>query len=380
MKIAIINLTSGGMSEGYRKYLKNILPRMAANNIVEGVLCATPSTIDIQNCFNFMPKVNFITCKSFNFIYYAPEYELKKALEKFSPGVIFIPVERYFKFDKVPIVNMIQNMEPFAEVIYEKSFYNTCRLNIQRIIAKRAVEKSDRVIAISKYVKGFLLNKWNISEDKIGLVYHGIELPQLKEYIRPKNIPKDWDGNFLFTAGSIRPARGLEDILEAMKHLILEKVDIKGLIIAGENELKMLPYRKKLEEWIKRNNLSLKIYWTGKLSEKEMSWCYTNCKIFVMTSRVESFGMIAGGAMTHGCVCISADSPCLPEIFGEAAVFYPHNKVEFLAETIRSVSEWDNYQREEASKKARKRAAEFSWDITVERLLKELKKTIESLS
>lgn len=46
MKIAIINLTGGGMSGGYRKYLKDILPRMAASNIVEEILCATPSTID----------------------------------------------------------------------------------------------------------------------------------------------------------------------------------------------------------------------------------------------------------------------------------------------------------------------------------------------
>ncbi len=380
MKIAIINLTAGGMSGGYQKYLENVLPRMAVNDNIEEILCATPSTVDIQSWFSFLPKVNFITCKPFNFIYYSPEHELKKALEMFSPDVIFIPVERYFKFDKVPIVNMIQNMEPFAESIDGNSFTNKCRLYIQRLVAKRAMKKSDRVIAISKYVRKFLSNTWGISEGKIGLVYHGIELPQLKEYIRPKNIPKDWEGNFLFTAGSIRPARGLEDIIGAIKHLVLEEENIKGLVIAGQVESRMVSYRKKLEEWIKMNNLSSYIYWADKLSEKEMNWCYRNCKIFVMTSRVESFGMIAGEAMTHGCVCISSDSPCLPEIFGNAAVFYPHNKVELLAETVKFVSEWDNHRCREASKKVRKRAAEFSWDITVERLLTEFKKAIESFN
>lgn len=52
----------------------------------------------------------------------------------------------------------------------------------------------------------------------------------------------------MFSAGSIRPARGLEDILGAMKYLILEKVNVKGLVIAGETELRMVSYRKKLEE------------------------------------------------------------------------------------------------------------------------------------
>ena len=380
MKIAIINLTGGGISGGYRKYLRNVIPRMASLSDIEAILCASPKSINVQDWFGFLPRVNFIACKPFNFLYYTPEQELKKALEMFSPDIIFIPVERYFKFDGVPVVNMIQNMEPFTENIDGYSFTDKCRLYIQRLVAKRAIKKTDRTIALSKYVNGFLSHKWNIPEKKIGLVYHGIELSQLKERIRPKNISKDWEGNFLFTAGSIRPARGLEDILGAMKHLILEKVNIKGVVIAGETELRMVPYRKKLEEWIKINNLSSKICWTCKLSEREMSWCYTNCKIFGMTSRVESFGMIAGEAMAHGCVCISSDSPCLPEIFGDAAVYYHHNKAELLAETIKSVSKWDNHRCGEASKKARERAAEFSWDVTVERLLTEFKKAIESLS
>jgi glycosyltransferase involved in cell wall biosynthesis len=165
-----------------------------------------------------------------------------------------------------------------------------------------------------------------------------------------------------------------------MTPTILEKVNIEGLVIAGETESRMILYRKKLEKWIKMNNLSLKICLAGKLSEKEMSWCYRNCKMFVMTSRVESFGMIAGEAMAHGCVCVSADSPCLPEIFGDAVVYYTPKKGKLLVKVIKSVTEWGNYQREEISKKARERTAEFSWDVTVERLLTEFKKAIESLN
>jgi glycosyltransferase involved in cell wall biosynthesis len=378
MRIAIINLTAGGMSGGYRKYLQNVLPRMAESNDVEEILCATPVSINIKKWFGSLPKIKFVTCNSYNFLHFIPDYKFKKILKEFSPDVIFIPVERYFKFDRIPIVNMIQNMEPSADNLIENSVYNKCRLNIQRIIAKRAVEKSDRVIAISRYVKEFLSHKWNIPEEKIGLVYHGIELPQLEEYIRPKNIPKDWEDNFLFTSGSIRPARGLEDILGAMKHLILEKVSIKGLVIAGETESRMVPYRKKLEEWIKMNNLSSKICWAGKLSKKEMNWCYRNCKIFVMTSRVESFGMIAGEAMAQGCICISADSPCLPEIFGDAAVFYPSKRREVLTEAIQTVLRWDSYKCKEMSEMEKRQSYKFSWYITTERLLAELKKVIKN--
>jgi len=374
MRIAIINLTAGGMSGGYRKYLQNVLPRMAESNDVEEILCATPVSINIKKWFGSLPKIKFVTCNSYNFLHFIPDYKFKKILKEFSPDVIFIPVERYFKFNNVPIVNMIQNMEPFTDNLNNNFIFNKCKLYVQRIIAKKAVKKSKRVIAISKYVKEFLMYKWNIPEEKIGLVYHGIELLQLNEYIRPNNISKDWEGNFLFTAGSIRPARGLEDILGAMKHLILEKVNTKGVVIAGETESRMVPYRKKLEEWIKMNNLSSYIYWVGKLSEKEMSWCYRNCKIFVMTSRVESFGMIAGEAMTHGCVCISANSPCLPEIFSDAAIFYPPKDGQALAVVIKTVLAWDDNQRREASERAKKQSYKFSWDVCAEKTVAVLAK------
>jgi glycosyltransferase involved in cell wall biosynthesis len=380
LKVAIINITGGGMSGGYKKYMRNVIPRMAINPDIESILCATPSSIDIQSWFSFLPKVKFITCKPFKWMYYRPDDDLKKSLKEFSPDVIFIPVERYFKFNSVPIVNMIQNMEPFAENIDENYFINKCRSYIQRLVAKRAIKKSDRVIAISKYVKEFLLYKWNIPEGKIGLVYHGIELLQFKEYIRPNNIPKDWEGNFLFIAGSVRPARGLEDILGAMKYLILEKMNIKGLVIAGETEIKMFLYRKKLEEWIKMHNLSSKIYWVDKLSEKEMAWCYRHCVAFVMSSRIEACPNIALEAMSYGCISISSDNSPLPEIFGDAAIYYPPKDSQSLAKIIKFVFSWDSWQREKMAERARNRVAEFSWDITVERLLTEFKKAIESLN
>ena len=34
-------------------------------------------------------------------------------------------------------------------------------------------------------------------------------------------MTKDWEGHFLFNTGSIRSAKGLEDIIEAMKYLLI---------------------------------------------------------------------------------------------------------------------------------------------------------------
>lgn len=52
MRIAIVNLTAGGMSGGYRKFLRNVIPRMAKHEDVEAILCASPDSIGVQDWFD----------------------------------------------------------------------------------------------------------------------------------------------------------------------------------------------------------------------------------------------------------------------------------------------------------------------------------------
>ena len=222
-----------------------------------------------------------------------------------------------------------------------------------------------------------MIRKWNISSEKIGLVYHGIETVEDIDFQRPSLVTESWKGKFVFTAGSIRPARGLEDLLYAMKSLA-ELPGISGLVIAGDVGPSMIAYQKKLKNWIQIHNLSSKICWAGDLDEKGMPWYYQNCRVFVMTSRVESFGMIGGEAMSHGCICISADNPCLPELFGDATLYYPPKDGQALAQAIETVLAWDNNQRKTMSEKARKRAERFLWDVCAEKTVAELSKAVNN--
>ncbi|MEC4686366.1 MAG: hypothetical protein VST71_11610 [Nitrospirota bacterium] len=112
MKIAIINLTGGGMSGGYIKYLSNVIPRMAVHPNVEAILCASPKSLNVHDWFKPLSNVESVNCKPFRFMRQGSDQELKQHLEEFSPDVIYSPTERSFQFNKVPIVKMVQNMEP----------------------------------------------------------------------------------------------------------------------------------------------------------------------------------------------------------------------------------------------------------------------------
>jgi len=181
MKIAIINLTGGGMSGGYCKYLQKVIPRMAVHDDVEVILCATPESIGIQDWFDPMPNVRFVNCKPFRFLFSYRDAELLQELEKFSPDVIFVPVERSFRFRKVPVVNMIQNMEPFVANSDGNPVGERFRQWVQYADGKRAIKKANETIALSKFVSDFLETQWKIPAEKIGLAYHGIDVAGIKD-------------------------------------------------------------------------------------------------------------------------------------------------------------------------------------------------------
>lgn len=378
MRIAIINLTGGGMSGGYKKYLQNVIPRMAEHPDVEAIFFASSPSIKIQDWFEPLSTVKFTKCRTYRLFGYATDSELIQQIKTFSPDVILVPTERFFSFSGVPIVNMIQNMEPFVAGIDGNSFSERFRLWVQRMDAKKTIKKSDHVIAISEFVRDFLIQQWSIPNDKIGLVYLGTDSPENEDVKRPAIIPEGWKDKFLFTAGSIRPARGLEDVLYTLNSLTDKSSNIPGLVIAGETTSEMRTYKKRLESWIQKRNLSSKVCWVGNLNEKEMAWCYQNCAIFIMTSRVEACPNIALEAMSHGCISIASNNPPLPEIFNDTAIYYPPKDYKALAEIIQTILSWDNSQRNELSERARKHAAQFSWDITAERTVSELAKAMES--
>jgi len=120
-----------------------------------------------------------------------------------------------------------------------------------------------------------------------------------------------------------------------------------------------------------------RVVWAGKLQDSKMAWCFAHCEAFIMTSRVESFGMIAGEAMTHGCVCISSDNPCLPEIFGPAALYYPPKDHVALAKQIQVVIYMRQAEREKMSSAAKDTASRFSWEVCAQKTVDELQKAMQ---
>ena len=373
-----MNITAGGISGGYRKYLTRVIPRIAAHRNTDRLLCTAPGTLNIRQWFDDPPDVDFVETGLLKMIDKGLNRELRSILRQFKPDVVYIPVERYFRFEDVPVVHMLQNMEPLVRPFLGNPPKEKMKNFLRRTNAKRALKNADRVIAISASVRDFIAGRWNIPRERIGLVYHGIDDAGGDEAVTTSvSSLRIARVGLLFTAGSVRPARGLEDLISAFSHLECDGRKTPVLVIAGTSGPSMADYQNHLKRLVNRMGLSGNVLWAGQLNEDQMKWYYKNCSAFVMTSRVESFGHTAGEALSHGCVCISADNPCLPEIFGDAALYYEAGNGEALADAIETALSLDGPNKVLFSQRARQRAALFSWDVCAERTVEILKKAAD---
>jgi len=363
------------MSEGYRKYLQHLVPRMAHHPGVSDLIVGVHEKIDFLEYQKNFPFTHWFSMSPSPWSMSGMNDEVRGKMRAFGPDVVFIPTARFWGMKGVPTVTMVRNMEPLMWNS-ENPLFEKIRNQLRKRDAYDSSIRASRVIAVSHFVKEFIQNRWKIDPKKIGVVYHGTELTENENGHCPNSIPASWKSEFLFTAGSIRPARGLEDVIYALRYLV-PKYPIRGLVIAGEPPPSMRGYQSKLTLLIRKNNLTSNVCWTGKLDDIEMTWCYQNCKIFVMTSRVEACPNIALEAMANGCITVSTKNPPMPEFFGDTTTYYPHKDAKALAQEIQKILNWDNQTLNERSKNSKKRAIEFSWDACVEKTIVELKKAVE---
>jgi glycosyltransferase involved in cell wall biosynthesis len=362
MKIAYVALTRGDLSGGSRKHLLRLVPLLRAQPDIERVDVFTHAKL-VSEGEHSWPKYD----EGFGYP------RLRRSLEALRPDVIFIPTARLLRVRGIPTVTMVRNMEPLEVPFGGNTIAEGLRNLLRAFTALQACEGSDRIIAVSDHVRDFLLQRWQIPAERIGRVYHGIDITS-DEGTAPKNAERFAGSRFLFTAGSIRPARGLEDLVDAVPLL---PPDVQ-VVIAGKVDAVGKPYYRRLERLAEERGVRQRIHCVGQLSAAQMTWCFRNAARFIMTSRAEACPNTVLEALAHGTVSISTDHAPMPEFFGDAANYYRARDAADLARRINESLAFSNESLERIRERAVARARDFTWESTARNTIDELRQAMES--
>jgi glycosyltransferase involved in cell wall biosynthesis len=296
---------------------------------------------------------------------------LKRRLRELAPDVVFIPTARWFDCGAVPTVIMVRNMEPLL-VPFEGNPLPTKVKNLARAYsARRACQRATRIIAVSDHVRDFVVGRWKIPDERVGTVRHGVgEQVPTGERMRPAALGEGSD-EFVFTAGSIRPARGLRDIVVAAARLKESGLPHR-IVVGGAPDPDSVQYAADIKHLAAMLGVADRISWAGQLTAVEMAWCFSNCAAFAITSWAEACPNTVLEALSYGCLSVSTDQPPMPEFFAESAYYYPARDGEALARRLLEALNAPPAQQQAMRGGAVARASRYNWQTTAQRTLEEL--------
>lgn len=196
------------------------------------------------------------------------------------------------------------------------------------IINELLLKTADMFIADSEYTKIDLMNHFNIPEEKIRVVYLGVDHQEFKPMLRAKcrqMFGMEDDKTYLLSVSSGEPWKNTE----ILKKLPYEVIDIGY----GRSD-------------------------AGIIEDKRLVYLYNACDVFLAPSVYEGFGLPALEAMACGTPVIASNVTALPEVVKDGGKLVdPYNVFEWY-DAIENIL---NY-REKWSSRALKRSEAFSWE------------------
>lgn len=195
---------------------------------------------------------------------------------------------------------------------------------------RHAAENADRVISVSEQTKADLVDFFEISAQKIDVVYQGCHpifqqkaSQEIKEQLREKyQLPQ----NFILSVGTIEARKNIGVVVQALqKHTI----DIP-LVVVGQPT----PY---LEEVKAMAQPKAPVIFLHQVPLQDLPVLYQLAKVFIYPSLFEGFGIPIVEALFSDTPVITSQGSCFPESGGEAAYYIDPNEVDSVAEGIREV-------------------------------------------
>ncbi|TDX59260.1 glycosyltransferase family 4 protein [Orenia marismortui] len=234
---------------------------------------------------------------------------------------------------------------------------------------QRSINRADKIITISKSAKKDIMKYLAIDEEKIEIIYPGIDhelysselkVGKVKELREKYNIPK----NFILYLGTLEPRKNIGRIIDAYAKYQQQAKDDISLVLAGK---KGWMYQEIFDK-VKEHSLEDKVVFTGYVNEIDKPAIYKMSKLFIFPSLYEGFGMPVLEAMASATPVITSNISSLPEVVGDAALLVDPYDISDISSVIKRILE-DKKLQLRMIEQGLKQSAKFSWQKSAEKLL-----------
>ncbi|MDI6785417.1 MAG: N-acetyl-alpha-D-glucosaminyl L-malate synthase BshA [bacterium] len=262
-------------------------------------------------CFH---KVNFIN-------YYVlpyPEYtfslsaKILRLVKEYNLEIIHL---HYFIPHHLPALLLIKNALKNLKIkvivtLHGTDTYLLGKNKELKELAKHCLENSDGITTVSNYLKNYTKKYFSL-EKEIKVIPNFVDIKEFKPFKNKKIKEKALS---LLHISNFRPIKNVSDIIKAFK-IITEYKKI-SLLLIGDG-----PQKEDIRNLVNKLNLTKKVIFDN--SKQKIAKIISKSSIFILSSKMESFGLAALEAMSCGLPIVAYKVGGLPEVIA-------HNKNGFL--------------------------------------------------
>lgn len=262
-------------------------------------------------------------------------------------------------YPQAPRVMTVHDMIP-------EIFPETRRRLDKLTLKHRYFTRADHLICVSEATRRDLERIYGVTETPITVVHHGVDEGFHRVESRVPGVPDD----YVLFVGHRSAYKDAETLISAYATLMKQE-NIPHLLFVGGGA-----FTRDEAAAFRVLGISDRVHQVS-LTESEMPSVYSHARMLVFPSRYEGFGLPALEGMACGTPVLLADSSALPEVGGDAALYFTPGDSNALAALISEVNR-DLELRERLIDRGFERATRWTWTRSAEATARVYERTIEA--
>jgi glycosyltransferase involved in cell wall biosynthesis len=291
------------------------------------------------------------------FLYYAWfQHSVKGLLNKMQPDLFLSPdgfLSLGAKCKQLPVIHDINFLHhPQDSKWLTAKYYN--------YYFPKFAKEATRIATVSEYSKQDIAKNYGINEEKIDVVYNGINsfFKPLDEVSKQQTKQKYTAGkDYFINVGSLHPRKNIPNLIRAFSLFKKESNSDLKLVLAGPNYWGVSEVHKVISE----TNLKDDVIFTGRLADEELNLVLGSAFALTFVPYYEGFGIPLIEAMQTNVPIITSNVTSMPEIAGDAALLINPLEVVELKNAMMQLLEKPELRANLISKGSSQKQ-KFSWE------------------
>src|ERR1700674_1352978 len=274
------------------------------------------------------------------------QVRLPLALAAERPELLFVPAHA------IPFAWPGKALTVVHDLAFERypNAYSPAERAYLRLTTRWATIRSPLLITVSESTKADLVSAYGVRPERIRVVPLGASWPAVGAAPASRLAELGLNGNFVLQVGRIETRKNQAAALAAV-----ERLDGVTLALAGPERDAALAARL-------RSSPRCRVL--GRVDQPTLELLYKRASAVIVPSLYEGFGLPVLEAMARGKVVVAAKASSLPEVGGDAALYFHDSADSEQLASVLKIALNDETLRTSLAKAARARAKKFTWDRT----------------